>query len=128
MSSRISSIYITHTDNKGRGVFTASQIEKNNFIEACPAVILPAKDRALIHQTKLHDYYFYWGTKGDCAIALGFGSLYNHSSKPNADYRMDVENMSIDIYSIKTILPGEEITINYAKGGDQKTDLWFDEK
>ena len=62
-----------------------------------------------------------------CAIALGFGSIYNHAVHANADFILDFENNTIDIVAIRDIAAGEEITINYhgETGNDEK--LWFDE-
>lgn len=128
MSTRLPFLYIKTTNGRGRGVFTAQEIPKGSHIESCPVLVLSEKDTTLIHQTKLHDYYFLWGNEGESAIALGFGSLYNHSSKANADYEMDIEMESLEIIAIKDIQPGEEITINYTDGEFHQTELWFKEK
>jgi SET domain-containing protein len=114
-------------------VFTAAAIPAGSIIEVCPVIILPPDELPHIHQTRLHDYYFLWNEGDDpdedgCAIALGFGSLYNHASRPNADYEMDYDNESISFFALTDIGAGEEITINYTDGGDQKTTLWFEEK
>lgn len=126
MSTRIPSLYVATSPRGGRGVFTAEPIEAGSLIEVCPVIVLPEKDVPLIHQTYLHDYYFLWGQTG-CAIALGFGSLYNHASLPNAEYEMDFDNQTIDIYCLHPIASGEEITICYTDGEDERTTLWFEE-
>lgn len=128
MSNRLPFLYIRTTDGKGRGVFTAQEIPQGSHIESCPVVIISPADTALIHQTILHDYYFLWGTTGQSAMVLGFGSLYNHASQPNADYQMDFANESMDLFTLHDIAPGEEITINYMEGGAQKSELWFEER
>lgn len=125
MSMHIPSLYIAPSPLGGRGVFTAAEIEPEDVIEICPVISLPAKDVPLIHQSRLHDYYFLWEDDG-CAIALGYGSLYNHAAEPNAEYYMDYESQTISIYCIRPIASGEEITINYTDAGDQRTTLWFD--
>ena len=127
-SNRIPSLYVATSPRGGRGVFTARAIEEGSLIEVCPVIVLPPGDVALIHQTKLHDYYFLWGYEEECAIALGYGSLYNHASEPNADYDMDYDHLTIDFYCIRPIAAGEEITINYVDGGDVRTTLWFEEQ
>lgn len=126
--NRIPSLYIAQTKERGRGVFTSTFIPKGSVIELCPALIIPAKDVPKIHDTFLHDYYFLWGDDGAAALALGFGSLYNHATDHNADYTMDYKNGTIDIFSIRAIQAGEEITINYFEGGDEVTERWFEEK
>ena len=128
MSTRVPFLYIQRTSKRGRGVFTAQKIPAGSHIETCPVLILSKKDTAKIHKTKLHDYYFLWGNKGKSAIALGFGSIYNHATKSNADYSMDKKNKSIDIFALKDIKAGQEITINYMDGGVQDSELWFVEK
>ncbi|MBL7794365.1 MAG: SET domain-containing protein-lysine N-methyltransferase [Saprospiraceae bacterium] len=125
MSMHIPSLYIAPSPKAGRGVFTSAPIEPDDVIEICPVIIVPEKDVPLIHQTYLHDYYFLWENK-QCAIALGYGSLYNHSPLPNAEYYMDYDNQAISVYCIRPIQPGEEITISYTDEGDERTKLWFD--
>lgn len=128
MSTRLPFLYIRETAQKGRGVFTAQEIPAGSHIESCPVLVLSPEDTKQVHQTSLHDYYFLWGTKGESAIALGFGSIYNHASAANADYEMDIENTSIDIIALRDIAPGEEITLNYMEGGQQRSELWFKER
>ena len=66
------------------------------------------------HDSTLHDYYFLWGDEeNQCAIALGFGSLYNHDYEPNARYFVDPEEETMEIYATKEIFPGDEITVTY---------------
>lgn len=128
MSTRLPFLYVKTVEGKGRGIFTAQEIPLGSTIESCPALVLSAEDKELIHQTKLHDYYFLWDEEDQCAIALGYGSLYNHSSAANADYEMDLELETIDIIALRDIAAGEEITINYTTGGLQETVLWFEEQ
>lgn len=49
-------------------------------------MVVPAAERHLLDGTHLFNYYFYWEGKA-VAIALGYGSLYNHSASPCARYR-----------------------------------------
>ncbi len=126
---RIHGLFIARVKNKGRGVFTAEAISKGSIIEICPVIIIPKKEVDIIHQTDLHDYYFVWGEKDDeGAIALGYGSLYNHSYKPNAEYIYDLNENVIEIVAIKDIKAGQEILCNYHGDPDCKDELWFDKK
>jgi hypothetical protein len=124
----IPSLYIAESPLGGRGVFTAAEIPKNSIIEYCPVIILSEKDRKVIHYTLLHDYYFSWGEKKNqgCAIALGYGSLYNHKYSPNARYFFDYDNDQIEIHSRKKIKAGEEITVTYNALPKDKSPVWFD--
>lgn len=127
MLNRIPELYIAPSTGRGRGVFTAVTIPAGSLIEICPVIILPPADLARIHETHLHDYYFLWGNEGAGAIALGFGSLYNHARVANADYEMQFEDLAIQILSTKEIAAGNEITINYTDGDTFRTNLWFEE-
>lgn len=115
----IPSLYINTSPISGRGVFTAEALANGAAIEIAPVIILSKADKDIIHQTHLHDYYFNWGENGLAAIALGFGSLYNHAADPNADYYMDFEGRTINFFACRDISAGEEITIDYGER------LWF---
>lgn len=121
----VPSLYIAPSPLGGRGVFTSEPIAAGSIIEISPVIVVPAADKALIHKTHLHDYYFLW-ENGQCAIALGYGSLYNHAENPVAEYGMDYADQSISFYCIRSIGAGEEITINYISGGNEKGEIWFD--
>lgn len=105
-------IYIAESPISGRGVFANQRFETNEVIEFCPMLILPEKDVSLIDQTQLWNYYFIWNEK-EIALALGFGSLYNHSDTPNAQQERFIEEKIMAIKAMKTIKQGEEILINY---------------
>jgi uncharacterized protein len=127
MSLHIPGLYIAHHPLRGRGVFTAEAIEPGDVIEICPVIVLPPEDLPGIHASRLHDYYFLWGKKRDrCAIALGYGCLYNHSEQPNAEYELDFAGEAITIHCLKAIRPGEEITIHYQPDGPEGEGLWFE--
>lgn len=108
-------LYVRDTGtDRGRGVFTAAKIAAGALIEACPVVVLDARETALVEETTLNDYYYYWGINNDlAAIVLGYGMLYNHSYTPNAYYYRDLQNRILNYVALREILPGEEITINY---------------
>jgi SET domain-containing protein len=123
---KILGLYIADTLSKGRGVFTSVDIQPGDLIEVCPVVVIPQRELPIIHKTILHDYYFLWGDNlEECAIAMGYGSLYNHEVFPNANFILDIENMSIDIEAILPIKAGEEITINYHGEAGDESEVWF---
>jgi hypothetical protein len=75
-------------------------------------------------QTSLDDYLFKWG--GGCmAVALGLGSLYNHSYAPNARYYQDTPGRRLEFVAICPIRAGEEITVNYNGDPEGRSALWF---
>lgn len=110
----------------GRGVFATKHYLPGDIIEACPVIVLSVADRKKIDQTKLYNYYFSWGTQlNKAAIALGYGSLYNHSYKPNARYIKMINKNCIQIAALQPIKPGDEIKVNYNGDPKNKNALWF---
>lgn len=112
----------------GRGVFSNAYIKKGEIIEECPIIEIPKGDLTSINQSILFTYFFYFGEKKEKALlALGFGSLYNHSYSPNARYEINEDDKTLVITAVKNIKKDEEITFNY-KGNDKtSTPLWFEE-
>lgn len=109
----------------GRGVLALSAFRADEQIESCPVIVVPAEEIAALNTTCLYDYYFGW-KDGAAAFALGFGSLYNHSREPNADYRKDYAHRTVEIVAVRDIACGEEIVVDYSRGGTNP--LWFDER
>ncbi len=130
MSTQIPGLYILETEEKGRGVFTSVPISKGDLIESAPVIIINDEDRKVIHETKLHDYYFLWGNGPEkstyhAAIALGYGSLYNHSKEANAEFVPVFEEEVIEFVATRDIEAGEEILIKYDEGNHADFELWF---
>lgn len=120
-------ISVKNSPGKGRGVFAQQNFKKGEVIETCPVIVLPAEEIDSLELTKLYNYYFAWGPDSkDAAIALGYGSLYNHSYNPSARYYKDFENGLLKYVCIRDIQKGEEITINYNCDPEDKTPVWFD--
>lgn len=112
---------MSNAGHKGRGVFTSKILYKGDVIEICPAIEISYKEHQALVSHKLENYTFVWNTKKkSAAIILGFGSLYNHSKKANADYIKKITEGVMVYKAIKTIKKGEEITIDY---GDMHDDL-----
>lgn len=118
-------ICVKNTDKYGRGVYATRDINKGELIEQAPVILSPRSERRYLKKTILVDYYFRWSGR-QAALVLGYGSLYNHSYAPNADFENNEDNLSIDFYAINDIKAGEEITINYNGEPDDKSPLWFE--
>ncbi|MBL8817672.1 MAG: SET domain-containing protein-lysine N-methyltransferase [Planctomyces sp.] len=121
---KTSSIEIRWTAGKGRGVFAKEFIPKGTVFERVPVLVMPAHEVLTEEETLLSHYVFEWG-KDTVALALGYGSLYNHSYSPNARYD-DAGRMTKYYTAVKDIQPGEEITINYNGSEDATEPVWFD--
>lgn len=110
---------------RGRGVVATQNYISGEIIETCPVIPLSKKERAQIDPTVLYNYYFNWTDEG-AALALGYGSLYNHSYQPNALYERDYSTNQIIFRSYRPIHAGEEITVNYNNNPEDTTPVWFD--
>jgi SET domain-containing protein len=120
-------IFVTASDEKGRGVFTSHELKKNTVIEIAPVIVMSKKDRTFLDQTLLHDYIFEWGDKqNQCCMALGYVPLYNHSYRSNCEYEMNFKKQIITIKTIRAIKEGEELTINYNGDWNNTKPVWFD--
>jgi uncharacterized protein len=120
-------LFVKNSKGKGRGVFTGRSIPKDEIIEECPLLVLPADDFERITSSRLVDYFFNFNKEENTlALALGFGSLYNHALHPNAYYELDPERNVITIYAFRTIQSGEEICINYGGKPGKEFKEWFD--
>ncbi len=129
MSQRIPELYIHDSQRHGKGVFCGVFIPSGSLIEVCPIILIPEKDMPSIKSTILYDYYFEWEDDGKSgAIALGFGSIYNHDYQPNARYFVDFDNQQIEIHAVRDISPGEEICVSYNGNPEDQSKVWFEKK
>jgi uncharacterized protein len=111
----------------GRGIFAARTIQKGELIHQAPVIVCPGDQYKKLKKTALRNYYFNWGKNYDhVAIALGYGSLFNHSYSPNAMFENNLKEETVDFIAIKRIKAGEEIFVNYNGDPDDKGPLWFD--
>src|ERR1035437_1012166 len=96
-------IYISKSKilNAGRGVYARRDIKKDEIIEKCPVIEVPKHDMANLSESFLVTYFFYFGkNKERLAVALGFGSIYNHTHKPNAKYQIKPTENRIDFIAL----------------------------
>ena len=115
------------TSSKGRGVFATAPIARGELIEAAPALVIPSEEWHHVEPTVLALYIFNFGPVGEhAAIALGYGSLYNHSFSPNAEYVKSWEEKVIRFVALRDIAPGEEVTVNYNGSPGDRSPIWFE--
>lgn len=94
----------------GRGVFATRRFRKGELVETCPTLQLPDGEVT----GTLRDYVFTSVKDGDIVLALGYGMLYNHSAEPNVEYEQE-DPSEISYYALRTVQPGEELTIDYGE-------------
>jgi hypothetical protein len=102
-------IEVATIPGKGRGVIACRNFVAGEVIERCPVIVLGAGERVA---GVLAEYTFHWAGDRE-AIALGYGSLYNHSDDPNADVLRFCALQEIRFVAVRDIVSGEEITLDY---------------
>lgn len=115
---------IGHSPGKGRGVFAAKDFKKGEIIECCPMIIIPRNQVMKMSDTILGEYLFALA-EGQCAIILGYGSIYNHSYHPNAVYSYVLEEVCLEFQALVNIQAGQEITVNYNGYPESNNPMWF---
>lgn len=111
-------IKIARISGKGRGLVASAAIPKGTIVESSPLVIFNKKDSVILEKTKVGSYCFAYSPTRIC-IALGLGSLFNHSSEPNVEaVTYYGERDVLHFETIRDIAEGEELVINY--GWDEK--------
>lgn len=107
------------SEGKGRGVYASKPIPRDSTIEISP-VLFFSKSEYEDHgkHTVLNHYTFVW-PDGRMALALGLGSLFNHSDPPNVSFKLDTSTDSIRYITTRDIQTGEELCIFYGHK------LWF---
>ena len=77
-------------------------------IEVSPVIVLGGDEKGW-----MFDHYVYEFGKGREAMALGVGSLFNHSKDQNLNLRRRLRQQEIVYVARRDIKRGEELTINY---------------
>lgn len=114
---------------KGWGLFATRDIQVDEVIESAPVLPLTPTERKHCEKTILDHYIYPWRSTRSAAVVFGFGSIYNHSFHPNADWKQDFRSTRMVYRAIRKIKKGEEITINYNGEPDDMTPIeWFDVK
>ena len=116
-------IEVRRADNRGkggRGVFATRDIPAGTLIERVPVILIPKHqvfgDNEVARRATLISWYvFDWEgmtKRAYVALALGYGSIYNHSKAPNARVERHAPDI-LEITARRDIPAGAEIFINY---------------
>lgn len=124
-------VYVKDTGTvKGRGAFAQRDFAAGEIVEECPVIILLRPYEQL--PLRLKTMVFNWGnlakTSPCHALALGFGSMYNHDNPASLRYEADTENDAMRYIAARAIKEDEELTINYnasSGGHESEEDTWF---
>lgn len=120
-------IYVSDTGTAlGRGVFTDSSYYSGEIVEIAPVVLLDLKTQPF--PGTIRRLVYNW-SKTHVALALGYGSLYNHSDQPNLFFTRGKNGLSITFKTLREIKAGEQLTISYDYLGDgenPRKKSWFE--
>jgi len=119
-------LYLLQHEIKGRCVYAKRDFEVGELLEICPVIVIPHRELVYLDKTVLYDYYFIWN-ENDAAIALGYGSLYNHSTCPNARYETYYDDGYIHFIAAQYIAAHTEILVNYNHAMQDKSKVWFEQ-
>ncbi len=117
-------IEVKESPGKGRGVFALKNIKKSEVIEVAPLIVLEFSEFIGTNWNSMFDYYFW--LDDFVVLALGYGSLYNHTDENNAKYEINKDKKEMKITALKDISKGEEVFLNYKGSSDSKIPLWFE--
>jgi SET domain-containing protein len=117
-------IAYTKIAGKGRGVVATKPIASGEVLERSPVIPIALADSEC---PGLTDYSLAWGEDvpgfevgKECAVGLGYLSLYNHSEAPNVTFDHHYDDNEISVLARRDIAAGEELTIDYG------VPLWFE--
>ena len=111
---------IRQIQGKQRGLVATQAIPAGTEIVTCPVIVYDWTDAGRIEKTRLGDYNFRFGERGQRAcIVLGVISLCNHAEAPNAEVVCREADEAMTLVALEPIAAGEEISIRYRRT------LWF---
>ncbi|HEX2275134.1 MAG TPA: SET domain-containing protein [Acidimicrobiales bacterium] len=119
-------LHVRAIRGKGRGIVAGRRFSEGELIERIPVIVIPSDEWELVGTSVLSDFCFSWGVDNEeTAIALGHGSLFNHSYDPNAFAELRLRQRLIEFTALRDIDEGEEITINYNGDPDSTEEVGF---
>jgi hypothetical protein len=124
-------LYVRDTGTiKGRGVFAGRRFSRGELVEVAPVIVFNSEcSLPRVLANLLYNWEQQTGEPKTRAIALGFGSIYNHDNPANLTYRADAAARVIRYLAARDIAADEELTINYSASNGSCTsaqDNWFE--
>ena len=95
------------------GVFAIRDIAPKEIIEECPVIIF--RGLKIEYREEISSREFFWDDLNS-AIALGYGSMYNHADDSNATYAIDHDDQILRFITTKHIAADTEILVHYGNG------------
>ncbi len=120
-------VEVRTSPRQGRGLFAAEAIAADTLIMEAPLLLVPAAQRAALQATLVDDYVYEWDEQGTAALVLGVSSMCNHDDDPNAFLWLVPDGLVAQLFTLRDIPAGEEITVSYrAEEGSEDSPLWFE--
>jgi uncharacterized protein len=110
MRPLIQNAYVNKSTIHGWGGFASKDIRKWGIIEECPYIESTAVDK---HPAMLQGYLFTGQKRKTTMVVLGYGAVYNHAERSNAEYFFDDEKNVLVFVAKRTIKKDEEIFVDY---------------
>lgn len=102
--------------SRGLGVFAGKDFEQGEIVEIAPCIYVTGYD-----ESAFGDYVFASNVDEEGSLlALGYGSLYNHSDDPSIEYQQYGKRFMV-YRTIRAVSRGEELTVYYG-------DDWWTER
>lgn len=118
-----SPVKILSTPDKGRGIYASQDLKPGTLIDISPVLLLndaeyygggKEGEGKGVEGSCLRGYVFTWrGKEKGFALALGMGSLFNHSIVPNVSFELNRSAYTIQYKTFKSVKEGEELCIFY---------------
>ncbi|MGH8601962.1 MAG: SET domain-containing protein-lysine N-methyltransferase [Gammaproteobacteria bacterium] len=115
----------------GRGIYASRSISPGGIVEISPVILVSGDFDDL--PTEIRHIVFNWNVlakmSGFHAIALGYGSMYNHSNPANLRYDACGNGQFLRFIAVSQITKDTELTVNYNALEGYPTsdkDTWFD--
>lgn len=125
-AGRGEALRIVRVPGKGRGIRAGRPFAAEEMVDSAPVVVVSGAEWELVAETDLGRFCFVWDDeRGTVAVALGRGSLFNHSYTPNVRAEKSFRGKLMRFYAVRDIAAGEELTINY-NGGASRDPVGFD--
>ena len=90
-------------------MFAARPFRMGEIVERCPTISVPEGEVS----GKLMNYVFQ-PEDGYVLVVLGYGMLYNHSSRPNLAW-VQSDRATVTFTAKRAIKQGEELTHDYSR-------------
>jgi SET domain-containing protein len=123
-------LYLKTVPGKGRGVYASEAILTRTLIHVSPVLIFPQDSSLPLSETSidsqnrekeiLSHYTYTWGPN-EQALALGLGSMFNHSRHNNVGFILNKSHQTISYVTLREVKVHDELCISYG------SNLWFDD-